>query len=292
MRILGSRPAGGQLFERPVVEAGGGTARVMAITSGKGGVGKTNLAVNLALALADLGQRVIVVDADLGLANVEVLLGVSPPRTLFDCLYRDRDIREVLLPAPGGIHFIAGGAGFLELAFLDRTRWQKLLEALPLLDSLADFVLLDTGAGLSKNVLFFLAAASEVVVVITPEPTSLTDGYSLIKVLDRLKVHREVLLVVNRAVSEREAAATARRMETVVGKFLSLPVTYIGFIPDDGEVARAVKEQRPFYLSNPRSRPSRSVAAVARRLLGMQPEDSGERGVRGFVTRLIRLLGR
>ncbi|WP_027718834.1 AAA family ATPase [Desulfovirgula thermocuniculi] len=290
MRIPGSSFTG-EPRSRPLPGAGS-AARVLAVTSGKGGVGKTNLAVNLALALADLGQRVIVVDADLGLANVEVLLGISPPRTLYDCLYRDRDIREVLLPAPGGIQIIAGGAGFLDMAFLDRERWQKLLDALPQLDNLADFVLLDTGAGLSKNVLFFLAAAGEVVVVVTPEPTSLTDGYSLIKVLDRLQAHREVLLVVNRAGSEREAAATARRLEAVAGKFLRLPLTYLGYIPDDGEVARAVKEQRPFYLANPQSRPSRSVAGLARRLLGQEAGDLPEKGVRGFVARLARLLGR
>lgn len=291
MRIPGSSINGGTRSRTlPGIE--GGAARVVAVASGKGGVGKTSLAVNLALALADLGQRVIVVDADLGLANVEVLLGLSPPRTLFDCLYRGREFREVLLPAPGGIQVIAGGTGFLEMAFLDRERWQKLLDALPQLDALADFVFLDTGAGLHQNVLFFLAAAGEVVVVVTPEPTSLTDGYSLIKVLDRLQVHREVLLVVNRAGSEREALSTARRLEAVAGRFLRLPLTYLGYVPEDGEVVRAVKEQRPFYLANPHSRPSRSVAVLARRLVGLKAVDLPEKGVRGFVARLARMLGR
>lgn len=273
-------------------EPAAGIARVIAVTSGKGGVGKSNLTVNLGLALAAFNQRVIILDADLGLANVEVLLGVSPPATLFDCIYRDRDIRDVVVPAPGGVRFISGGSGFLELANLDSARRKRLISSLALLDGMADCILIDTGAGLSKNVLGFLAAAGEVIVVITPEPTSLTDGYSLIKVLARFGVHREVLLVVNRAGSEQEALATARRMETVAGRFLGLPLACLGFLQEDRAVTRAVRGQRPFYLAEPRSQPARSVTAMARSLMtGRREEAPSRTGVRGFVDRLVRLFG-
>ncbi len=289
-RVPGSFPEG---VVPPAEEPRAAAARVIAVTSGKGGVGKSNLAVNLGLALAALEQRVIILDADLGLANVEVLLGLTPPCTLYDCLYRGRDIREVLVPAPGGVQLISGGSGFLELANLDRAHWQRLLSSMALLDGLADFVLVDTGAGLSRNVLGFLAAAGEVIVVVTPEPTSLADGYSLIKVLARFNLHRQVLLAVNRAGSEQEALATARRLEMVAGRFLNLPVVYLGAIPEDRVVHRAVREQRPFYLAEPRSRPARSVAAMARFLAsGMSREDQSRPGLRGFVQRLARLFNR
>ncbi|WP_207712923.1 MinD/ParA family protein [Desulfofundulus sp. TPOSR] len=295
-RVPGGSPPAGVSPDEDVVpsaESRTAVARVIAVTSGKGGVGKSNLTVNLGLALAALNQQVIILDADLGLANVEVLLGISPPCTLYDCLYRDRDIREVLVPAPGGVQFISGGSGFLELANLDRARWQRLLASLTLLDNLADFILIDTGAGLSKNVLGFLAAAGEVIVVLTPEPTSLMDGYSLIKVLARFKVHREVLLVVNRAGSEQEARATVRRVEMAADRFLGLPVVYLGAINEDRAVIRAVRNQRPFYLAEPRSQPARSVAAMARCLTGGGSREEPPRpGLRGFVQRLARLFDR
>ncbi|WP_341473744.1 MinD/ParA family protein [Desulfofundulus thermobenzoicus] len=293
-RPAGARPPVDQYEEDTFLTAAGpaaGAARVIAVTSGKGGVGKSNLTVNLGLALASLNRRVIILDADLGLANVEVLLGVSPPYTIYDCLYRNRDIREVLLPAPGGIQFISGGSGFLELANLDRARRQRLISSLAVLDTLADYILIDTGAGLSKNVLGFLAAAGEVIVVITPEPTSLTDGYSLIKVLARFRSHREVLLVINRAAGDQEALATARRVEMVAERFLNLPVNYLGHLPEDRAVNRAVREQRPFVLADPRCRAARNVTAMARTLATGRREEAPPPGARGFVGRLLKIFG-
>ncbi|MFZ5632052.1 MAG: MinD/ParA family protein [Bacillota bacterium] len=268
-------------------------ARVIAVSSGKGGVGKTSLVVNLAITLAAMGQRVVIFDADLGLANAEVLMGITPPSTLFDCLYGDKDMEDIVIPGPCGVKLVSGGSGFLELANLDSARRQRLIESLAYFDREADFLIIDTGAGISKNVLGFVAAASEVIVVVTPEPTSLTDAYSLIKVLAMFKVHSEVMLVINRAVDEREARRTAQRVENVVGQFLQIRVNTIGWIMEDRLVSQAVKNQEPFSMFYPHSLPGQSISLIAKYLTtGQQQAGSwagAGSGARGFIRRLARL---
>jgi flagellar biosynthesis protein FlhG len=270
-------------------------ARVIAVSSGKGGVGKTSLVVNLAITLAAMGQRVVVFDADLGLANAEVLMGISPPSTLFDCLYGGKDIEDILIPGPCGVKLISGGSGFLELANLDNARRQQIIDTLSYFDREADFLIVDTGAGIHKNVLGFVAAANEVIIVVTPEPTSLTDAYSLIKILAMFKIHSEVMLVVNRAADEREAKVTAQRIEKVVAQFLQIKVANIGWIVDDKMVGQAVKNQEPFSLFHPYSKAARNISSIARCLVSGRkeagPPPKNGSGVRSFVHRLTRLFG-
>lgn len=266
------------------------SARVIAITSGKGGVGKTSLAVNLSLTLARLDNRVIIMDADLGLANVEVLFGVTPLYTLFDFLKGDKTVEDILTPAPAGISIISGGQGFSELAGLNNQQRKRIIDSLSVFDNQADFVIIDTGAGISKNVLGFVAAAEEVIIVVTPEPTSLTDAYSLIKILAKFQVHSEVMMVVNRAVDEREAVAVTRKMETVVSRFLDVRLIYLGSIYEDRVVVKAVKSQQPFVIFQPDSIPSLSVNAIARYLVtGNRTSVRKGAGVKEFFTRVMRL---
>lgn len=257
----------------------------MAVASGKGGVGKTSLAVNLALSLAGLGQQVTLFDADLGLANAEVLLGILTPYTLYDVLYGEMTIEEIAVPGPLGVKLISGGSGFLELANLDPGRRRKLLIMLDQYCRGQKYVLIDTGAGINKDVLGFTAAAEQVIVVITSEPTSLTDAYALIKILSNFKVHNEVYLVVNRAADRREAAATFGRLQSVAGRFLDIRLKYLGWLPEDRLVSEAVKKQAPFCLANPSSRPSRNVAGIAEALLGISRSDSRQ----GFWSKLMGL---
>ncbi len=264
--------------------------RVVAVTSGKGGVGKTSLVVNLALALAHLGQRVVVFDADLGLANVEVLLGISPPHTLHDVVFGGKSMEEVLVPGPCGIKFISGGSGFQELANLDTAQRERLIRGLAYFQHQADFLLVDTGAGISRNVLGFVAASQEVIVVVTPEPTSLTDAYGLIKVLAKFKVHSHAYLVVNRALDDREAVQTAHKMEMVAGRFLQFRVHHLGSLLEDGVVGQAVKVQQPFVLLQPHGAAARRVAEMARYLVEGYRAPAA-RGINGFIGRLVRLLG-
>lgn len=270
-------------------------ARVIAVSSGKGGVGKTSLVVNLGITLAAMGKRVVIFDADLGLANAEVLMGITPPNTLFDCLYGGKDIEDIIIPGPCGVKLVSGGSGFLELANLDSARRQQLIESLSYFDREADFLIIDTGAGISKNVLGFVAAANEVIVVVTPEPTSLTDAYSLIKVLAMFKVHSEVMLVINRAGDEREAVRTAQRIEKVVGQFLQISVNSIGWIEEDRMVSQAVKDQEPFSMFFPNSPAAQSITRVARYLITGQQQggtwSAPGSGARGFIRRLAKLFG-
>lgn len=263
--------------------------RIITVTSGKGGVGKTSLVVNLGLLLARWGRRVLLFDGDLGLANIEVLLGLTPTYTLYEFLYGNKSIDEILCPGPYGLQIISGGSGMQELANLDTIQRQRLLDLLTYLRTRTDFVLVDTGAGISRNVLGFVAAAEEVVVVITPEPTSLTDAYGLIKVLARFKVHSEARLVVNRARTEKEAFQAAQKLQTVCNRFLSFKLTYLGEILEDPVVGQAVKEQRPFVLSQPYSAAARSLGKVARCLVdGKEPTP---RAAERFLDRLLKLFG-
>ncbi|MCL6557868.1 MAG: MinD/ParA family protein [Firmicutes bacterium] len=263
--------------------------RVIAVTSGKGGVGKTSIVVNLGLILARLGRRVLLFDADLGLANIEVMLGISPPYTLYEFLYGNRSMEEVVYSGPKGLQIISGGSGIDELAHLDSAQRQRILEFLPYLRARTDFVLVDTGAGISRNVLGFVAAAEEVVIVITPEPTSLTDAYSLIKVLSKFKVHAEARLVVNRARDEREAQQTANKLRLVCSRFLNFDLSYLGAILEDGAVGQGIKNQQPFVLTQPYSVASRNLNRIADLLI--EGKECAPKAAERFLDRLLRLFG-
>ena len=244
----------------------GGAARVIAITSGKGGVGKTSFTTNLALTLARSGERIIIVDADLGLANLHVMMGVRPKYDLEHVMRGQKAMRDVLYPGPCGVLLIGGGSGITELANLDEATCGVFLDGLRTLDALADVILIDTGAGLSRNVMAFLCSAQEIIVVTTPEPTALTDAYATIKVITRDNPTARLRLVVNMARSEAEAVEVADRLIHITRRFLGAEPDFLGFLPLDATVAHAVRSQQPFTLSFPESAASRSIAAIATRL--------------------------
>ncbi|MFX4261938.1 MinD/ParA family protein [Pelotomaculum propionicicum] len=259
--------------------------RAIAVASGKGGVGKTSIVVNLALCLAKMGNRVTVFDADLGLANAEVLLGIVPPYSLFEVLYGGMTLDEIAVQGPCGIRVISGGSGFLEMANLDRSRRQQLLRMFNHFVGKDEIVLIDTGAGINKNVLGFVAAAEEVIIVVTPEPTSLTDAYALIKILANFKLHSEVNVVVNRAADRNEAMRTLGRISTATGRFLDIKINFLGWVPDDKLVTQAVKSQQPYYITNHNSPASRSITKIAELLVGGSRLATKE----GFWTKLMGL---
>lgn len=264
-------------------------ARVVAITSGKGGVGKTNFSSNLAITLASRGQRVILVDADLGLANVHVVLGIMPRFHLEHVMQGEKTLKEVLYPGPGGIHIIGGGSGLTELANLDETRRAQFIHSLSELDSLADVVLLDTGAGLSHNVLGFLCAVDEVIVVTTPEPTAITDAYATIKVLSQENPRAQQRLVINMAQSEAEAQAAAQRLQGIARRFLQRDLDCLGYLPHDLAVSRAVRAQQPFTLFQPNAPAARAITQIAARLgYDEPPASTHTAGVNGLLTRMQR----
>jgi flagellar biosynthesis protein FlhG len=272
---------------RPYPRAPIRLARSIAVTSGKGGVGKSNLAVNIAVAAAQRGMRVCLFDADLGLANTDVLCDLQPRYTLHDVVSGQRHLHEVIMLAPGGFHLIPGASGITRMADLDAHHCQHLVAQLRTLEQLADVFIIDTGAGISANVLAFAAAAQSVVLTTTPEPPAIMDGYATVKALHRRVPETQIRVAVNMA-EEGEGRDAFGRIDRVSRTFLRRSLTYAGAIPRDRAVPEAVRVRLPFSLYAPDARATRAVDGLAARLLGME---SPGRASEGFLARIARILG-
>ena len=260
--------------------------RVIAVASGKGGVGKTNIATNIAIAYANLGKRVVLMDADLGLANVNVVLGIIPKYNLYHVIRRQKTMREIIMDTNYGIRIVAGASGFAKIANLNDEERNGFVEDLSELGN-ADVVIIDTGAGVSGNVLSFIAAADEAIIVTTPEPTAITDAYGIIKIIateiDNLSLGLK--LIVNRVSSVTEGKRVAERVVNIAGQFLNLKVDYLGYVYDDPDVHQSVLRQRPFLVANPRSKASICVQHIVSRLEKVEFREGG--GVGQFLKRLF-----
>lgn len=265
--------------------AGTRRARVVAVASGKGGVGKSVVATGLGLALAQKGYRTLVFDADLGTANVDTLLGIRPARTLSDLLAGpggpagggSADAASVITPGPAGVGVVAGASGMIDLANLSEWQLGRLLSAIGELEEKAEYIIVDTGAGISQRVTNFFLAADDVVVVTTPEPTALVDAYALIKAGVAAGRRTGYQLLVNRARDEADAAGAAQRVSGSARRFLDVPVVYAGWIPDDSAVPEAVRRQLPVAMAYPRSAAARAIVRAAERLgtAGTEPAPGG-----------------
>lgn len=260
--------------------------RTIVVTSGKGGVGKTNISVNLALAFARRRVRTILFDADLGMANVDVILGVSPPHSLADVIRGEKRMEEVLFPIEERLSVVPGGSGIADLANLEGSQLAAFVQQLTDLEALADLILVDTGAGINRSVLDFVLAASEVVVVTTPEPTAITDAYGIIKMIDQRDPKTRVHLLVNMADDEAQAKVVAGKLIRIVKRFLSIEVRYLGFLDRDPNVGRSVLQQKPFLRAFPQSQVSRRLNMLAGSLL--LPDQAPPAAAGGhFFSRLI-----
>lgn len=247
------------------------TARVVTVTSGKGGVGKSSIAVNLAIQLRKAGKKVIIFDADFGLANVEVMFGAIPQFNLSDLIFKDKNIREIITPGPMDIGFISGGSGIIGLNNLYHDQIEKLVNAINELNELADFIIIDTGAGIADSVLEFVMASPEVILVSTPEPSSLTDAYSLLKALHNNKdftaEQTNINVVSNRVLSPEEGKAVFDKLNSVVSQFLHGNLNYLGMIPMDNALEKAVRQQQTVSLLEPNSKSARAFTVIAENLL-------------------------
>ncbi len=268
-------------------------ARVITVTSGKGGVGKSSISVNLAIALSRLGKRVIVLDADFGLANIEVMLGIRPQYNLADLMFRGKSLSDIVTQGPENIGFISGGSGIQELTNLTKDQIVYLIQKLVELDELADIILVDTGAGISDSVLEFVAASSEVLLVATPEPTSITDAYALLKTLNRKTdvslQDTAIMMIANRIDTYDDGKELYDKLSLVVSKFLNLKLEYLGAVPQDTSVSKAVMRQKPALMLYPNSQFSRSIATFA----GIMCENEEElvqnkKGIAQLFTNLLR----
>jgi flagellar biosynthesis protein FlhG len=266
-------------------------ASVIAITSGKGGVGKSNISVNLAIHLAAAGKKVVLLDADLGLANADVLCNVSLPSNLAHVIARKKDLAEVLIEAPGGFRLIGGAYGLARMADLSDYDRQRLVNALGELEQQCDLILIDTGAGISPNVLSFTRCADHVLVVTTPEPTAITDAYAVVKVLSKdATSERRVSLLVNQVRTPNEAKVVHARIAQVAKQFLGVSVLDGGHVLSDPAVPHAVRARLPFSLGSPRCPAAQCVAQLAMRL--EQGVASASLDQTGFFNRMTRWLKR
>lgn len=265
-----------------------GRARVMAFTGGKGGVGKTSLAVNSAAALARMGYRTLLLDADLGLANVDVMLGLAPRFNLGHVMRGECTLDDVLLVGPEGVGVLPGSSGTQELTQLSQEERWRLLSQLEGLEDRYDCVLVDTPAGISDNVIYFCGAVQDVIVIVTSEPTSLTDAYATIKVLSRKAGVRRFELLVNEVPNEEEAAEIHRRLTVVTDRFLNVQVSFAGFVPPDQNLVRGIMEQLPVVLGMPRSPAAQAVTRFVQRRMGAQPDNVPQGGLGIFWRRILR----
>lgn len=259
-------------------------ANVIAVTSGKGGVGKSNISVNLAIKLAAAGKQVVLLDADLGLANADVLCSLDLPFNIAHVIARKKELREVMVQAPGGFRLIGGASGLARMADLTDNDRQRLINSLAELEQQVDVILIDTGAGISPNVLAFTRAADHVLVVTTPEPTAITDAYAVIKVLSRDGDERRVSLLVNQVKSATEARMVHDRIAKVARQFLNATVYEAGYVFADEQVQASVRKRQPFVLASPKCPAAACMTQLAIRLQqGVASAYSG-----GFFNRMSK----
>lgn len=246
--------------------------RTIAVTSGKGGVGKTNLSANLGIQLARKGRRVVIFDADLGLANLDVVLGVPATYTLQHVLSGERTLTQVLTDGPAGVRFIAGGSGVEALVNLSGPQLERFLSELAELERSTDILIFDTGAGIDGNVMTFLQAADETLLICTPDPASITDAYATAKALWTRRPDATVRVILNMVLDDAHAKAVYTKLRMITEQFLGKSLLYGGHVRQDNRALECIRKRRPFSLVNPALPASQDVTAIASGLLGMDHE--------------------
>lgn len=277
---------------RSIVKASGkekslNAARLITVTSGKGGVGKSNTSVNLAVQFRRMGYRVIIFDADFGLANVEVMFGALPQYNLSDLIFRGKTLEEIMVEGPMGIRFISGGSGVAELSNLTRENVRYLAGKLVQLEDMADIIIVDTGAGISDSVMEFVKMSGEVLLVTTPEPTSIMDSYALLKALRRSEgfdaEHTRINVIANRVMSKEEGDSLYSKLQIVVDKFLQMELNFLGIVPYDMNVSKAIMQQKPISIVNESAKASQAYEKIAKKLLDIKQEEKGKKSGIGQV---------
>ncbi len=241
--------------------------RIMAVSSGKGGVGKTNFVTNIALVFRSLQKRVLVMDADVGLSNIDIMFGIAPKYNIKHLLAGEKSIKDIIAHTKEGIDIIPASSGIREMTQLSLNHKMKIVEELDRLDANYDIFIIDTGAGISDNVTFFCSAAHDVIVIVTPEPTSIADAYALIKVLYREQGEQNFRIVVNNTRNITEARATFKKISMVAERFLGITLDWLGFLPYDEKVKEAILAQKPYINLYPTSDFSKKLNEIARQFL-------------------------
>lgn len=267
-------------------------ARVITVTSGKGGVGKSNTAINLAIQFRKMDQKVIILDADFGLANIEIMFGAVPKHNLCDLIYQGKNIKEIITWGPMDVGFISGGSGIAGMSNLSKEYLSYIIQNLAELDAIADVIIVDTGAGIADAVLDFLVASDEILLVTTPEPTSITDSYSLLKALRRHERFApevsKIKMIANKVENEEEGEALFSKLKVVTDKYLKMNLTYLGEIPQDAQLSKAVMQQMPVSIQSPNAKSTRAYEAIAAKLMNKEVNQSlSKRGMAAFFSHII-----
>lgn len=265
------------------------TPTIITVTSGKGGVGKSNLVVNLAIALQKMDKNVMIFDMDIGMANDDILLGCNSKNNIYDLIKDNLNLEDVLINGPYGIKLLPGGSGINKVGDLTNKQKNFLLDKISKLKGL-DYIILDTGAGIDRNILSYAAFCEMLIIVVTTEPTSLTDAYSLLKAINHFKLKDMAHIIVNRSLSEEDAANTFNKLKKTVKHFLNMDLDYFGMVSEDNKVVSAVKTQSPFIISYPKSAASKDIQGIAEKITGESIESKEKIGFDGFMRKIFGML--
>ncbi len=275
----------------PETTGGPKNSKFVTVSSGKGGVGKTSFIINYAISLANCGKKVVLFDADLGMANVDVLLKASSRYSIVDVIEGTKEIQDVITEAPGGIYIIAGGSGIQKLSSLTTPQFYRITNSFAYLENHFDYILIDTGAGLSRNVTDFIYSSDETIIVTTPEPHAITDAYSIIKVILEQDRNVNLKLIVNKCENQQEGREALHRITNVVKNFLNYSITPLCYLMENKVVGRSVREQVPLVISYPGSDIARCIIALAENDAHGAEEEKEQRPLSTFVSRLKKFLG-
>ncbi len=262
------------------------SSKIITITSGKGGVGKSNFVVNLAISLQNKGKKVLIFDADLGMGNDDVLMGLYPKYNIFDIIYTDLEIKDIIIEGTNGVSLIPAGSALIKAQELEEEERKLFLEKLESLDKF-DYLFIDTGAGVNKDVLSFIAASEELIIITTPEPTSLTDGYSLIKATDHYKLKTKAKIIVNKAFTKQEGQETYNKFNQAVSRFLKIEIEYLGCILEDRKLVQSVRQQKPFIVLYPNCDAAKDIETISLKIMGQEINSSN--GAKGLFSRLFNI---
>ncbi|WP_251860471.1 MinD/ParA family protein [Clostridium sp. Marseille-Q2269] len=262
--------------------------KIITVTSGKGGVGKSNFVVNLSITLQKMGKKVLILDADIGMGNDDVLMGVMPKYSIYDIIFNNKVIEEVLIKGPFGVKLLPAGTGITNLEGISENEIERFIKNLSALEDL-DYIIMDTGAGVNRSVLGFIASSEELIVLTTPEPTAITDAYSLLKAVSHFNIKKNAKLVINKTIDNEDGKITYNKFENAVNKFLSIDLEYLGSIQEDRKTIQAVRRQIPFVLAYPNCDASRDIISIAKNILGNYKRHNDNVSVEGFFKKLFSI---
>lgn len=261
--------------------------KIITISSGKGGVGKSNLVVNLSITLQKMGKKVLIFDADIGMGNDDVLMGFLPKYNVFDIIFNNKKIEDVIITGPYGVKLLPAGTGLSKIEELSEKERERFMDRLQAIEEL-DYIIMDTGAGVNKTVLAFISCCDEFLILTTPEPTSLIDGYSLLKAVNHFKLKKDVKVVINRVVDDMEVDYTYNKFSNAISNFLQMDVILLGKVSEDRSLVQAVRKQEPFVISYPNCSAAKDIYAIANKLEGVIVEQEGK-GVQGLFRKIFKI---